>query len=68
MEARGEDGGDGAGSSVQRVREKLAWMQDIVQEGLARIEPGGNGNSADASQGDGNSADASQDDDADTIT
>jgi hypothetical protein len=45
---RSADGEDDAGATVRRVREKLAWMQGIVQEGLARTEPGCGGNSEDA--------------------
>ena len=48
--ARGADGEDDAGSTVRRVREKLAWIEGIVQEGLARSEPGCGGDADDASE------------------
>ncbi len=50
--ARGPDGEDSAQAIVLRVRDKLAWMQGIVEEGLARVEPGGR-NAEDASDADG---------------
>ncbi len=47
---QGADEEDDAGATVRRVREKLAWMQGIVREGLARTEQDG-GNAEDASYG-----------------
>jgi hypothetical protein len=51
--ARGAGGENDAGETVRRVRDKLAWMQGIVQESFAHAEPGGGGSPADASDIDG---------------